>query len=253
MIDLRVGDSAEVLKSVPGECVDLTVTSPPYDSLRAYNGFTFNFEEICKELFRVTKPKGIVVWVVGDATIDGSETGSSFRQALYFLQVGFGLHDTMIYHKQGPPRQNGVRYEQHFEYMFVFSKGATKLKNPIKVPCKNAGKVHKRTCRDGGKDVLVSSENIVAETKVHGNVWSYAVGATAADGFAFKHPASFPEALAQDHIISWSNPADTVLDPFLGSGTTGKMAVLNNRNFIGIDISPEYVEMARQRIALVMP
>jgi DNA modification methylase len=247
---LHTGDCLEVLKTISDNSVQLTVTSPPYDNLRTYKGYSFDFEGIARELYRVTKRGGVVVWVVADATIKGSETGTSFRQALYFKECGFNLHDTMVYAKSSQPRQNGVRYEQHFEYMFVLSKGATKLLNPLKEPCKSAGKRHTRTCRDGGKDVLVVSSNVVAADKVRGNIWRYSVGSgSTRDKQAFEHPAIFPEQLAADHIVSWSNPGDLVLDPFSGSGTTGKMAVLNGRHFIGIDISPEYVEIARKRIA----
>ena len=231
---------------IPDGFVDLTVTSPPYDDLRTYNGYSFDFEAVAKELFRVTKDGGVVVWVVGDATIKGSETGTSFRQALYFKEIGFNLHDTMIYSKASQPRQNGYRYEQQFEYMFVFSKGAIKIKNPITEPCVNAGRIAKRTCRDSGIDILKASQGVVNETKVKGNVWFYGSKANSTG-----HPAVFPEALANDHIISWSNEGDTVLDCFMGSGTTGKMALLNNRKFIGIEKDETYFKIAQDRIAAI--
>lgn len=100
---ITLGDCVELMKEIPDDFIDLTVTSPPYDNLRDYNNeMTWNFEkfkEVAKELFRITKPGGVVVWVVGDATIKGSETGTSFRQALFFKDCGFNLHDTMIYKK----------------------------------------------------------------------------------------------------------------------------------------------------------
>ena len=228
---------------MPDGFIDLTVTSPPYDDLRTYNGYCFDFENVAKELFRVTKQGGVVVWVVGDATIKGSETGTSFRQALYFKEIGFNLHDTMIYSKASQPRQNGYRYEQQFEYMFVFSKGAIKIKNPITEPCVNAGRIAKRTCRDSGIDILKASQGVVNETKVKGNVWFYGSKANSTG-----HPAVFPEALANDHIISWSNEGDIVFDPFMGSGTTAKMAILNKRNWIGSEISEEYCKIIERRI-----
>ena len=243
MIDLRLGNSAEVLKTLDDCIIDLTVTSPPYDNLRTYNGFTFDFEGIARELYRITKPGGVVVWVVADATVKGSETGSSFRQALFFMECGFNLHDTMIYAKSSPPRQNGARYEQQFEYMFVLSKGATRIKNPLREPSKYAGSIVKRTCRDGGQDSLVSSISTVSAEKIRGNVWTYGAKQNETG-----HPAIFPEALARDHIASWSNPGDVVLDPFMGSGTTGKCAKELGRNFIGIEISNEYLQIAKQRI-----
>ena len=226
--------------------IDLTVTSPPYDNLRTYNGYSFDFESIAKELYRVTKEGGVVVWVVGDATIKGSETGTSFKQALYFMECGFNLHDTMIYSKASQPRQNGHRYEQQFEYMFVFSKGKIKIKNIIKEPSKNAGKVVKRTCRDSGKDELKSSKNIVSDLKTKGNVWFY--GTKKNDT---KHPAIFPEQLANDHIISWSNENDIIYDCFMGSGTTAKMAKINKRNYIGSEMSKEYCNIANERLSQI--
>ena len=254
--DLLVGDSAQILSKLPENLVQLTVTSPPYDGLRTYNGYSFDFETIAAELYRVTKPGGVVVWVVGDATRDGSESGTSFRQALFFKSCGFNLHDTMIYHAEKPPLTHN-RYEQKFEYMFVFSKGKPSVFNPIMEPCKFAGAaVNSRTFRQDAKGVLepAHKKEAVKDFKIKGNIWTYAVGpASATDLIARKHPAIFPEGLASDHIISWSNPDDLVLDPFLGSGTTGKMAVQNGRRFLGFDISSVYVEIAKERIGLVGP
>jgi site-specific DNA-methyltransferase (adenine-specific) len=235
---------------MPDNCIDLTVTSPPYDNLRTYNGFYFNFEEVAKELYRITKDGGVVVWVVNDATINGSETGTSFRQALYFKEIGFNLHDTMIYKSEKPPLTHN-RYEQKFEYMFVFSKGKPKTFNPIMIDCKYAGSNPMGTFRHTGKETQKAhKQSKVNEFKIKGNVWEYATGfqKTTKDKIAYQHPAIFPEQLANDHIISWSNPGDLVFDPFVGSGTTAKMALLNGRNFIGIDISDEYCEIARQRL-----
>jgi site-specific DNA-methyltransferase (adenine-specific) len=232
----------DTMARMPDGFIDLTVTSPPYDNLRTYNGYCFDFENVAKELFRVTKQGGVVVWVVGDATIKGSETGTSFKQALYFKEIGFNLHDTMIYQKSSQPRQNGYRYEQAFEYMFVFSKGSISIKNIIQEPSLNAGKNVKRTCRDGGLDTLKESTNIVSEYKTKGNIWQY--GSKKNDT---EHPAIFPEALANDHIISWSNPNDVIMDCFAGSGTTGIMAYKNNRKFILIEVSETYCDIIKQR------
>jgi len=243
-VDLRLGDCLKVIQTIPDKTIDLTVTSPPYDNLRTYNGYTFDFEGIAKQLYRVTKDGGVVVWVVGDATINGSETGTSFRQALFFKEIGFNLHDTMIYHKSSQPKQHGYRYEQHFEYMFVLSKGKPKNVNVIKEPSKNAGKVVFRTSRDHHSDKLKQSISTVANMKNKGNVWFYG-SKTNTTG----HPAIFPELLAHDHIISWSNEGDIVLDCFLGSGTTAVAAKALNRKFIGIEISQEYLNIAKQRLA----
>jgi len=248
------GDSAIVLAEMPADRIDLIVTSPPYDSLRSYMGFTFDFETIARELYRVTKPGGVVVWVVGDATVNGSETGTSFRQALYFKDMcGFNLHDTMIYGKHNWVPLTHNRYEQQFEYMFILSKGNLANFNPIKMKCIHRGRENpKGTFRHTGQESQPAHlHNAVSEEKIRGNIFMYDVGAgkSTTDDYAFVHPASFPEALARDHILSWSNPGDTVLDPFLGSGTTLKMASLLDRKGIGIDCSADYLDIARKRIA----
>lgn len=253
MIDLKLGDCLDVMKSIPSNSIDLTVTSPPYDNLRTYNGYTFDFEGIAQELYRVTKDGGVVVWIVGDATIKGSETGTSFRQALYFMECGFNLHDTMIYQKQNYIPLTHNRYEQEFEYMFVFSKGKPKFFNPIKINSKHAGTKKWGTpsfYKNDNGDLFEVKNTIVNDKKIKGNIFCYLVGSSEGDKLAKKHPARFPEQLAHDHIISWSNEGDTVLDCFLGSGTTGKMAKQLNRNFIGIEISQEYLDIAKERIGL---
>ena len=258
MVNLKLGDSREVLRGIFSESIDLTVTSPPYDNLRTYNdSLEWNFDifkEIAQELFRVTKQGGVVVWVIGDATIKGSETGTSFKQALYFKEIGFNLHDTMIWRKPNAmPQVDRTRYTQSFEYMFIFSKGKPTTFNPIKTGCVNSkGKLTITQRRsDGLKAFGTGYGNQRKQERFLHNVWSYNVGKhqTTKDHEAFKHPAIFPEALARDHIISWSNEGDTVLDPFMGSGTTGKMAKLLNREFIGIEKDKEYYDLAKNRIA----
>lgn len=249
-VQLFTGDSAEVLATFAPESIDLTVTSPPYDNLRTYKGYTFDFETIARELHRVTKPGGVVVWIVADATVNGSETGTSFRQALYFMGCGFNLHDTMLYRKTNFIPLTHRRYEQEWEYMFVFAKGSLKTFNPIFTDCVGSGKEIKLDRKGYGfkegsfrrrSDVMT-----VAEKKQHGNIFEYACGASGVN-----HPAPFPEELGRDQILSWSNPGDTVLDCFLGSGTTGKMAVKYDRDFIGIEIAPEYMAIAEKRIKAV--
>ena len=246
------GDAIEVMQAMPSDCVDLVVTSPPYDNLRSYNGYSFNFEGMAKGLFRVMKKSGVVVWVVGDQTIKGEETGTSFRQALYFKQVGFNLFDTMIYLKT--PRGavgNNKTYWQAFEYMFILSKGAPKTINLLKDR-------ENKDERDGDSGTKRLPDGTLLKLKRAGyskygrrtNVWEYLIGRghSASDDIAYKHPAIFPEKLAQDHITSWSNPGDVVFDPMCGSGTTCKMAKLNKRDFIGIDISSEYCKIAEERL-----
>jgi len=235
---------------MPGGFIDLVVTSPPYDNLRKYNGYSFDFEAIAKELFRVVKVGGVVVWVVADATVNGSETGTSFRQALYFMECGFRLHDTMIYHREKIPTEHN-RYQSHFEYMFVLSIDAPKTFNAIRIKSKLAGtKRSKHSDRNADGSVSMDRTTThVAETKTLGNVWSYNVGYmhTTKDD-CFDHPAMFPEQLAKDHILSWSNEGDLVYDPFGGSGTTAKMSHLEKRNWIISEISSEYAALAAKRI-----
>ena len=244
-------DCLEGLKLLDNNCIDLTVTSPPYDDLRTYNGYSFDFENTAKELYRITKDGGVVVWVVADKTNNGSETGTSFKQALFFKDIGFNLHDTMIYMSDKPPLTHN-RYEQKFEYMFVFSKGKPKTFNPIMEECKYAGSDKKaRTFRHTGDELQETHiKNKVNKEKIKGNVWYFSTGynKSTKDKIAFKHPAIFPEQLVNDHIISWSNKGDIVLDPFIGSGTTAKMAKLNDRNFIGFEISKEYCDIANARV-----
>ena len=259
-------DCVQGMKLLDDCSVDLTVTSPPYDNLRTYNGYSFDFEAVAKELYRVTKQGGVVVWIVGDATVKGSESGTSFRQALYFKEIGFNLHDTMIYQKTSPYPAN-VRYQQDFEYMFVLSKGKPKTFNPLQemksekeVQKILKGRMNPETKTYRNKDgtirhldesarrrVIKASKKI---TKNRSNIWKINAGylTSAKDKIAFQHPAIFPEQLAADHILSWSNEGDLVYDPFMGSGTTAKMAILNNRNYISSEISEEYCQIANKRI-----
>jgi len=250
MIDLYLGDCLEVMKQIPDGSVDLTVTSPPYDNLRTYNGYTFDFEGIAKQLYRVTKNGGVVVWIIGDATINGSETGTSFKQALYFKEIGFNLHDTMIWNKGTFTAVGALssKYAPVFEYMFVLSNGKPKTFNPIKDrQNKTFGRTKTGTFRqkNGQTKPLSSIGKPIAEHGQRFNIWEISAEKSNSNRF---HPAMFPVSLAQDHIISWSNEGDTVLDCFLGSGTTGVAAKLLNRKFIGIEINEEYLNIANKRI-----
>jgi len=245
-MQLIQGDCLEKMKNIPDGSVDLTVTSPPYDNLRTYNGNNDLWNEdvwknTIKDLYRVTKESGVVVWVVGDATIKGSETGTSFKQALYFKEIGFNLHDTMIYAKQNPVPCHHNRYNPQFEFMFILSKGKPKTFNAIQVPTKGF-KTGKYRYPDGS--LRDAKTPIIKATKMLNNIWFYVVGGKS----SFNHPAIFPEQLAHDHIISWSNEGDTVLDCFMGSGTTGVACKNLNRNFIGIELDEEYFNIAEARI-----
>ena len=245
---LIVGNCVEVMRGWPDGIIDLTVTSPPYDKLRNYNGYEFPFEEIADELYRVTAEGGVVVWVVGDR-INGGRSLTSFRQAIYFQEIGFSAHDVMIYQKKNTPFMRSNAYTNAYEMMFVLSKGKPKTFNALKVPTQRHGMemlTHNKLPDGINKKKLGE----LKKEKTRTNIWAYAVGlnGTTKDRIAFKHPAVFPESLAYDHIYSWSDPDDLVLDPMCGSGTTGKMALSNDRDFIGIDISAEYIEIARERL-----
>lgn len=249
-INLFNGDSEEVLKNIPDEFIDLVVTSPPYDNLRGYMGVgdSWNHNKFCaiaNELYRVMKPGGVVVWVVNDKTEKGSKTGTSFRQALYFMEIGFNLNDTMIWRKTNPmPVVKQPRYNPVFEYMFVFSKGAPKTFNPLMEPCKCAGKLYDSTCKNmGGENGRTHKVFNVNKEKVMGNIWDIAVAQNKTS-----HTAVYPIEIPLKHIKSWSNEGDVVLDPFMGSGTTGLAALELNRKFIGIEMAPEYFELSKQRI-----
>ena len=244
------------MKLLDDEIIDLTVTSPPYDNMRNYKGYSFDFESIAKELYRITKQGGVVVWVVGDETKNFCESLTSFKQALYFVEdVGFNLLDTMIYYKQNyaPAYPTLRRYANQFEYMFVFSKGKPKTFNPIQ-KAKVRNKEEKVAFRQQDGSLIRKTKEKGRETKDASNVWEYSTGGSCTkDKIAYKHPAQFPEQLAQDHILSWSNKKDLVFDPFMGSGTTAKMAILNDRNWLGFEISKEYCEITKKRVSGLYP
>jgi DNA modification methylase len=250
---LICGTCPKSLTLLPADLVDLTVTSPPYDDLRQYDGSTpFDFECTAQELYRITKPGGVLVWVVSDQTIKGSETLTSFRQAIYFKECGFSVHDTMIYAKENPTPLTHNRYEQQFEYMFVFSKGKPKTWNPLMTPVISPRKVqtdvhHEKNYRRG------CSKRGHKKEKIRFNIWYYRVGRghSSKDSEAYDHPAIFPEGLAEDHILSWTNPGELVFDPFCGSGTTCKMAAAYGRDYLGIDCSQKYLEIAVKRVKIV--
>jgi site-specific DNA-methyltransferase (adenine-specific) len=241
------------MRTMKDKSVDLTVTSPPYDDLRTYGGYGWDFGSIARELFRITRDGGVVVWVVGDQTVEGSESLTSFKQAIYFVeQCGFNLHDTMIYAKRGFSNPSNNRYHQVFEYMFILSIGAPETFNPIKdkynVVTRCGGDCTRQ--RDGKMKYGDRGGLLVAEYGQRYNIWEYTTGGgnMAEDMKEHWHPAIFPLSLAKDHIISWSNAGDVVLDCMMGSGTVGVACKLLRRNFIGCEISPKYFELAKRRI-----
>lgn len=246
------GDCLEVMKGIPDKSVDMVLTSPPYDNLRDYKGYIFNFKGIAQELYRILKNGGVCVWVVGDATINGSETGTSFKQALYFKEIGFNLHDTMIWNKPNFSNPSRTRYHQIFEYMFIFSKGKPTF-NPIKdKKNKYLTCVGKNTMRKVNGELVEIKKGIGSEFGMRTNVWN--MNTVGQDMMCKRppHPAMFPEKLAEDHILSWSNEGDIILDPMAGSGTTLKMARKNNRNYIGIEIASEYIPIIEARLKAVI-
>lgn len=254
MNHIYLEDCLQTMSRFPSESVDMVLTSPPYDNLRSYEGFQFEFEATAKELYRILKKGGVVVWVVSDSSIGGGESGTSFRQALFFQHLGFSLNDTMIYTKPNrrPRQYRATRYEQVFEFMFVLVKGRkARVFHPIEVPCLHGGKEISFTSRDARKEnrftaggkITTKKKVQVKQTKRKGNVWHYV------NNNQHDHPAVFPEELAFDHITSWSDVGDLVYDPFMGSGTTAVAAVRCGRNYLGSEVSEKYVLAARKRIA----
>lgn len=248
-ITLHLQDCIEWMQGVDSDSIDMTLTSPPYDKIRNYEGYSFDFESTAKELYRIIKPGGVVIWNVADQTVDGSETCTSMKQALYFVECGFKLHDTMIYLKKNPMPSSGKRYHQSWEYIFCFSKGVPNTFNPIEVQCKYANLNANQKYRgvDGKKNYKVTKRNAVSKVK---NVFEYIIGGghTTKDKIAFEHPAIMPEKLAEDQIKTWTNEGDVVIDPFAGSGTTAKMCLMSHRKFYGCEISEEYCNIFIKRL-----
>jgi len=247
------GDCLELMKQIEDKSIDLVVTSPPYDNLREYKGYTFNFEEIAKELFRIIKQGGVVVWVVKDAVTNGNRSLTSFKQGLFFQQIGFNMYDIIIYSKSSASLPHKGRYHDTFEFMFVLSKGNPNKTNLLKDRKNKYGGTTtwgNKTVREKDGSLTNKGKKSIPEFGVRYNVWEYATGKgnTTSDIEAFKHPAIFPERLSEDHILSWSNEGDLVLDIMCGSGTTCKMALKNNRRFLGFEISEEYCKIANKRI-----
>jgi len=249
MAEIFVENCLDTMKRMSNEYIDLVVTSPPYDDMRSYNGYSFDFENIAKELFRVLKPGGVIVWIVGDATKNGSESGTSFKQALFFKELGFNLHDTMIYAKNNPIPLTHNRYEQQFEYMFIFSKGKPKTFSPkLKLNKNVGGSIGKFYQKASDKDTSkANTDKTIKKVSIENNIWFYSVGRN-----KFKHPAPFPEQLALDHVLTWSVEGDVVYDPFMGSGTTAKAALITGRNWVGSEISQEYADIALERLTHIV-
>ena len=249
---LIVGDAVEVLQRFPESFVDLTITSPPYENLRDYNGYAFDAKAMLEAIHRATKPGGVCVWVVGDK-IDGGRSLVSFEHAFLAREAGFTVHDVMIYQKKNTPFQRSNAYTNCYEFMFVFSRGKPKVFHPLKCPTKRSG--WETAVANKGPDAANNKVPVkLGKEKTRNNIWQYAVGlgGSTRDRIAFRHPAVFPEQLAGDHILSWTNRGHVVLDPMCGSGTACKMAVAHGRQYLGIDISSEYIAIAQERIAAAL-
>ena len=246
---IHCGDNCDLLGKMPRESVDLVVTSPPYDDLRTYGGHSWDFFGVAWHLKRVLKPGGVIVWVVADATKDGSETGSSMEQALHFKRLGLNLHDTMVYKQAGVgAKGSNLAYWQAWEYMLVVSKGKPKTVNRQRdSQMGGCGRGGSRRTKDGTRRQNWGGQE-PADDKARDNVWEYLTGTASGEG-STGHPAPFPFDLARDHVATWSNPGELVLDPFVGSGTTAKAAKKLGRQFIGLEVNPEYCAIAEQRIA----
>ncbi|MDR2104843.1 MAG: site-specific DNA-methyltransferase [Deferribacteraceae bacterium] len=246
------GDAAVELQKLPSDSVDCVVTSPPYDNLRDYKGFQFAFQIIAKELYRILKVGGVMVWIVGDATIKGGETLTSFRQAIYFQELGFSMHDTMIYQKNNFSNPSRTRYHQIFEYMFILSKSTPKTFNPI-IDRKNVyvgySSLGVNTNRKKDGTFSINKKRTIGDYGMRYNIWK---GNTAGQESMCKHllhPAQFPLWLARDHLLSWTDEGALVVDPFCGSGTTGCACKELNRRFIGIEIDSGYCKISKERIS----
>ncbi len=240
------GDNCDVMGTFPRECVDLVVTSPPYDDLRTYGGHDWDFYGVAWQLCRVLKDGGVIVWVVGDQCKDGSETGTSMMQALHFKTLGLRLHDTMIYATNKPP-MNDRRYQQCWEYQYVLTKGPPKTANLLTERCAYAGSPTAARYRQADGELRDRhGPGVIGDTKPRENIWWFPSGNGKQE--VVKHPAPFPLRLASDHVATWTVEGDIVLDPFNGSGTTTKAARELARRYIGIDVNSEYCEDARKRL-----
>ena len=249
---IEVAECVEFMRgSVPDGAIDLILTSPPYDNLRDYDGYTFDFEAIASQMYRVLADGGVAVWVVGDK-INGGRTLTSFRHAIGFEAAGFSVHDVMIYRKKNTPFMRKNAYTNCYEMMFVLAKGRPKTFNPIMQKTVRSG-VEMLVANKGADGVNRKVPAVLNKEKVRANIWEYAVGlgGTTNDRFAFEHPAMFPEALARDHILSWSNAGDLVYDPMCGAGTTLKMAASLDRRYLGTDVSAKYAELSEKRVSRI--
>jgi DNA modification methylase len=248
-------ESSVALKKLPDNCIDIVVTSPPYDRIRDYNGFECNLHNIGEQLSRVLKDGGIIVMVIQDQTKDFGKSLTTFRTILDWCDnFNLKLFETVIYKKHGA---EGAWWTKRFrvdhEYIPVFLKGkrpAYFTKEHLKIPSKHAGKTMTGCAtRLTNGSTLKSKKLKINPTKCRGTIWDYV---TCGDGGKLKHehPATFPDKIPVDFIETFCPPGGIVLDPFMGSGTTALAALNLGRNFLGFDISNEYVSLANKRVDL---
>jgi site-specific DNA-methyltransferase (adenine-specific) len=246
-------DCVEGMKQIPGSSIDLVVTSPPYDSIRNYNGFTFDLHATGQGIHRVLRDGGIAAMVLQDQTSNFGKSLTSFRTVLDWCDnIGFKLFECVIYRKYGP---EGAWWRNRFrvdhEYMPIFLKGNRPNyfdKEPLKIPSKHGGKVmtgsgSRRT--DGKTNHAVT--RMINPTKCRGTVWDYLMAGDK-DPIKRKHPAPFPDQIPKDFIGCFCPPGGIVLDPFMGCGSTAMAALALGRRFIGFEISPEYCSLAEERM-----
>ena len=262
-IELVNGDCAAVLPGLPP--ADLILTSPPYDGMREYGGYSdaFDFDAVAAACVANLAPGGLLVWVVADQIVDGGDSGTSFRQALSFMGLGLTLHQPMIYQRWSLSGMRKKAYYKDFEYMFVFSKGKLKTANILEDK-RNLATGGRKASKMSGLGRSGDNQNsylgltggIVPEYGRRGSVWYYNAGKYAGNlkgdldyQTLAEHPAIFPQRLARNHILSWTNPGDLVIDPMVGSGTTLRAAADFGRRAVGIEINPEYCDLIRQRLA----
>lgn len=254
------GDSAEVMQSFPDKCIPLTVTSPPYAKMRLYGGHDYTwetFKSVATQLVRITMEGGVICWVVRNQIVKERENLQAEKEKLFFADdLGLWPHQTIIGAPKGVPLPQSRRYASNFDYVYVFSKGHPRIVNIIR-DRRNSRFGDLKSNRliresNGSERLACGGEYAIAKWGFRSNLWSYSTGGnhTATDRISAKHPARMGEPLAEDLIISFSKPGDLVFDPFAGAGTSLKMALLNQRQWLGVEIFDEYVELIEKRMRL---
>lgn len=250
---LLTGDACEILPTIRESSVDLTVFSPPYDGLRDYKGKpSFDMAVLGREILRVTKEGGVCCMVIQDATKNGAKSLTSFRTACLFADLGWRLFECCIYSRAGVPGAWWTkRFRVDHEYIFIFTRGDGLPrrfdKTSLMVESKYAGITAGGTKRTTKGDFVAIKKTVISPLKCRGTIWHYAASNTERNKTKSEHPATYPDSLARDIISCFSKEGDLVLDPMMGSGTTGIASVNMGRRFLGIEISVQYMEIAKRR------